>query len=121
MRPWREAVIKAILSGDRSGEIADLPIPALDGQVVVTKTLNFSGTASLADHDWKIEQDQDPEIGPVFRFLRGKGEDPAGISAAKTIWRNKKKPGPEKGTPVQESAFTWCGGRNFSVCSSLEF
>ena len=27
-----EAVVKAILSGDRSGEIADLPIPALDGQ-----------------------------------------------------------------------------------------
>ena len=59
-------------------------------KVVVTKTLNFSGTASLADRDWKFEQDQDPEIGPVFRFLQGKGEDPAGIPAAKTIWRNKK-------------------------------
>ena len=85
-----EAVVKAILRGDKSGEIADIPIPTLDGQAVVAKILNFSGTASMADRDWKVEQDNDPEIGPVLRFLHGKGEDPSGIAATKNIWRNKK-------------------------------
>ena len=116
-----EAVVKAILSGDKSGEIADLPIPAQDGQVVVTKTLNFSGTASLADHDWKAEQDSDPEIGPVFRFLQGNGEDPSGIPAAKTIWRNKKNLVLKKGLLFKKVHWTRCGGGDFSVCPSMEF
>ena len=88
-----EAVVKAILSGDRSGEIADLPIPTSDGQIVVAKTLNFSGTASLADRDWKVEQDSDPEIGPVFRFLQSKGRrscwilrQPKPYGGARKIW-----------------------------------
>ena len=85
-----EAVVKAILSGDKFQETAHIPIPTPGDQVVVVKTLNFSGTASLADHDWKVEQDSDPEIGPVFQFLQRKGENPSGVVAAGTIWRNKK-------------------------------
>ena len=116
-----EAVVKAILSGDRSGEVADLPIPASDGQIVVTKTLNFSGTASLADRDWKVEQDSDPEIGPVFRFLQGRGEDPAGIPAAKTIWRNKKNLVLKKGLLFKKVHLRGVEGETFQFALPWSF
>ena len=75
---WEEAlytldavVVKAIFSRGYNGDSSIPEIPPYTISVVIESLVGDS-TTKLSKHDWKMEQQADPDIGPIITLINNK-------------------------------------------------